>query len=92
MLILVEPTSALDAGTEALLLKALERLMVGRTTFIISHRLSMIRWADRIIVLNDGRVAEAGTPEALLVKDGIYARFHEIQFGNTAALVNVRGS
>ena len=92
VLILDEPTSALDAGTEALLLKALERLMVGRTTFIISHRLSMIRWADRIIVLNDGRVAEAGTPEALLVKDGIYARFHEIQFGNTAALVNVRGS
>jgi hypothetical protein len=66
VLILDEPTSALDAGTEAHLLEALERLMVGRTTFIISHRLSMIRRADRIFVLNDGRVAEAGTREALL--------------------------
>lgn len=83
VLILDEPTSALDAGTEARLLKALERLMVGRTTFIISHRLSMIRKVDRIIVLNDGRVAEAGTHEALLAKHGIYARFHEIQFGRT---------
>jgi ATP-binding cassette, subfamily B, bacterial len=88
VLILDEPTSALDAGTEAHLLEALERLMVGRTTFIISHRLSMIRRADRIIVLQDGRVAEAGSRDALLSKGGIYARFHEIQFGHRPALVS----
>jgi ATP-binding cassette subfamily B protein/subfamily B ATP-binding cassette protein MsbA len=86
VLILDEPTSALDSGTEAHLLKALEQLMVGRTTFIISHRLSMIRRADHIIVLNDGKVAETGIHDALLDKNGIYARFHEIQFGQTAAL------
>ena len=88
VLILDEPTSALDAGTEAHLLQALERLMLGRTTFIISHRLSMIRRADRIVVLKDGRVAEVGTHGALLDKDGMYARFHEIQFGHKAAPVS----
>jgi ABC-type multidrug transport system fused ATPase/permease subunit len=91
ILILDEPTSALDSGTEARLLEALERLMVSRTTFIISHRLSMIRRADRIIVLNDGRIAEAGTQEALLAKDGIYALLQSIQFGRTATIASGGG-
>ncbi len=82
ILILDEPTSALDAATEATLLDALERLMRGRTTFIIAHRLSTIRKADKIVTLQDGRVAETGTHDELLKLGGVYARFHELQFGS----------
>jgi ATP-binding cassette subfamily B protein/subfamily B ATP-binding cassette protein MsbA len=81
ILILDEPTSALDAETEALLLEALDRLMVGRTTLIIAHRLSMVRAADEIVVLEHGRVVERGRHEALLGHGGIYARLHAIQNG-----------
>ena len=79
VLILDEPTSALDAQTEALLLEALERLMRGRTTFIIAHRLSTIRNADRILVIEDGRVAETGTHQELIAANGAYARFDSLQ-------------
>jgi ATP-binding cassette subfamily B protein len=79
ILILDEPTSALDAHTEALLLEALERLMRGRTTLIIAHRLSTIRNADRILVLEDGRVAETGTHRELIAANGSYARFDSLQ-------------
>jgi ATP-binding cassette subfamily B protein/subfamily B ATP-binding cassette protein MsbA len=79
VLILDEPTSALDAQTEALLLEALERLMVGRTTFIIAHRLSTVQRADRIVVLERGQVVESGTHQALLDTRGFYYRFHQIQ-------------
>jgi ATP-binding cassette, subfamily B, bacterial len=82
VLILDEPTSALDARTESLLLEALERLMRNRTTFIIAHRLSTIRRADRILVLDKGRLVENGTHAELLAKGGIYASFYEIQFGS----------
>jgi ATP-binding cassette subfamily B protein/subfamily B ATP-binding cassette protein MsbA len=79
ILILDEPTSALDARTEALLLEALERLMQGRTTFIIAHRLSTIRNADRIVVIEDGRIAETGTHSNLIAANGAYAHLYAQQ-------------
>jgi ATP-binding cassette subfamily B protein/subfamily B ATP-binding cassette protein MsbA len=81
VLILDEPTSALDAETEAGLLEALERLAAGRTTLIIAHRLSTIRGADRIVVLQDGVVAEQGTHAELLGCGALYARLHHLQHG-----------
>jgi ATP-binding cassette subfamily B protein/subfamily B ATP-binding cassette protein MsbA len=79
ILVLDEPTSALDAETEALLLEALQRLTRERTTFIIAHRLSTIRHADRILVLEKGRVAEIGTHQELIVGNGLYARLQALQ-------------
>src|SRR5262249_54960657 len=85
VLILDEPTSALDAETEALLLEALERLMAGRTTFLIAHRLSTVRGADRILVLEQGRIVEAGSHAELFRRPGPFARLHARQFGSIAA-------
>jgi ATP-binding cassette subfamily B protein/subfamily B ATP-binding cassette protein MsbA len=76
VLILDEPTSALDAETEAAILESLERLRRGRTTLVIAHRLSTVRNADRIVVVDGGRVVETGTHESLLARDGAYRRFH----------------
>ena len=81
VLVLDEPTSALDAGTETLLVEALEQLKRGRTTLIIAHRLSTVRNATRIVVLDQGRVVEEGTHRDLLDRRGAYHRFHEWQFG-----------
>jgi ATP-binding cassette subfamily B protein/subfamily B ATP-binding cassette protein MsbA len=79
VLILDEPTAALDAHTEALLLEALERLMTGRTTLIIAHRLSTIRKADQIVVLDRGKIVEMGTHQQLLTRNGYYHRLYSVK-------------
>ena len=80
ILILDEPTSALDVETEALVMEAIERLMEGRTTFIIAHRLSTVRRSDLILVLRDGIIAEQGTLPELLRRGGIFADYYQTQF------------
>jgi ABC-type multidrug transport system fused ATPase/permease subunit len=83
ILILDEPTAALDAESEHLVTEALDRLMAGRTVITISHRLSTLRGAHRIIVIKDGAVAEDGSHEELLQLDGIYAQLHRLQFNQS---------
>jgi ATP-binding cassette subfamily B protein/subfamily B ATP-binding cassette protein MsbA len=79
VLIMDEPTSALDARTEAMLLDALDRLMKGRTTFIIAHRLSTIRNADKILVLDHGRIVEQGPHRELIALGGLYSGLYKQQ-------------
>jgi ATP-binding cassette subfamily B protein len=92
VLILDEATSALDTETERLIQEALERLMVGRTTLVVAHRLSTIRRAHRIIVLNHARVVEAGTHESLLAAGGLYAQLHQQQAGLSAVEGGIAGA
>ena len=80
ILILDEATSQLDAESEALVGRALANLMKGRTTLVIAHRLSTVRRADRIVVLDDGRIVECGSHAELLTKSGLYRRLHDMQF------------
>jgi ATP-binding cassette subfamily B protein len=80
ILILDEATSALDTESESLVQEALQRLMQGRTVFIIAHRLATIRNSDRIIVLEQGQIVESGTHDELLQKAGRYAQLHSRQF------------
>jgi ATP-binding cassette, subfamily B, bacterial MsbA len=83
VLILDEATSALDTASERLVQEALQHLMAGRTTLIIAHRLSTIEHADRVLVLDKGKLAESGTHAQLLGRGGLYARLHALQFGGT---------
>jgi len=79
ILILDEPTSALDVDTEAQLIEALQRLMRGRTTFLITHRLSAVRAADHIVVIENGHIVEAGSHDELVAADGRYRHYHNLQ-------------
>jgi ATP-binding cassette, subfamily B, bacterial len=79
ILILDEPTSSIDSRTEAIILDSLERLMAGRTSFMIAHRLSTVRHADKIVVVDRGRVVEQGTHEELLAREGLYRQLHDAQ-------------
>jgi len=85
ILILDEATSSLDAESEALVQQALQNLMEGRTTIVIAHRLSTVRRADRIVVLEDGRIKESGTHEELVVRRGLYWKLYNLQFQDVSS-------
>ena len=85
ILILDEATSALDTESERVVQEALDRLMVGRTSFVIAHRLSTVKNADKILVLEKGNLVESGTHDDLLPLDGLYAHLYKIQYRNKEA-------
>jgi len=85
LLLLDEATSALDAESEAAVQDALERLMAGRTTIVIAHRLATVRAADRIVVMDRGKIVEEGTHSGLAAQNGLYARLARLQFDGLAA-------
>jgi subfamily B ATP-binding cassette protein MsbA len=89
ILILDEATSALDTESESLVQTALGNLMVGRTVFVIAHRLSTVRRASRIVVLEDGRLTESGTHEELVQKSGTYQRLYNMQFADPTASAEI---
>jgi len=83
ILILDEATASIDTETEILIQDGLRKLMVGRTSILIAHRLQTIQEADRVVVLHQGEVKEMGSHEELLAMNGLYAMLHELQFQET---------
>jgi ABC-type multidrug transport system fused ATPase/permease subunit len=76
ILLLDEPTSSVDPRTEATILTALDRLIAGRTTFIVTHRLASVRHADMVLVVDQGRIVERGTHDELIEQGGLYTQLH----------------
>lgn len=91
ILLLDEPTSSLDAASEELVFEALGRLMKGRTSIVIAHRLATVKKADVIFALDKGSIVEHGTHEELLKRNGLYAELHEIQFSESKLIDTVTG-
>ena len=85
ILLLDEATSALDAESEVEVQKALDVVMRGRTTLVIAHRLATVQNADRILVIDKGRIVETGDHQSLIGRGGLYGRLAELQFGRVAA-------
>ena len=81
-MILDEATANIDTETESLITKALERLMEGRTTIMVAHRLSTIQHADKIIVMHHGEIREQGSHQELLHKNGLYRKLYDLQLVN----------
>jgi ATP-binding cassette subfamily B protein len=85
ILILDEATSHLDSRSEALIQEALEKVMEGRTSIVIAHRLSTVRAADQILVIDEGEIVERGTHASLVADDGLYASLYQTQFIEAAS-------